>query len=73
MYSTKKSSNELFGISPLVTHTNERGLIRYSTGIFKTLDEANIRKAEARAQGAEDAYIAFYRDGVRISLEDAQD
>lgn len=72
VYSTKKTSSDLYGISPLVTHTNKRGLIRYSTGIFKTLKEASQRKLEARTQGAEDAYVAVYRDGVRISLEEAQ-
>lgn len=72
VYSTNKTSSDLFGIAPLVTHTNGRGLIRYSTGIFKTFEQANKRKSEARTQGAEDAYVAVYRDGVRISLEEAQ-
>jgi len=70
VYSSNKTSSDLFGISPLVTHTDDQGLIRYSTGVFKTLEEASKRKKEARAQGAEDAYVAVYRDGVRISLED---
>jgi hypothetical protein len=72
VFSSKKTSSDLHGISPLVTHINERGLIRYSTGIFKSFEQANERKAEARAQGAEDAYVAVYRDGVRISTEEAQ-
>ena len=71
VYSTEKTSRELYGIAPLVTHMSG-GLIRYSTGIFKTLGKATARKAEARAQGAADAYVAVYRDGVRISIEAAQ-
>lgn len=44
----------------------------YSVGNFETLEEAQKFRQELVAMGFNDAFVASYRDGKRIAIEDAQ-
>lgn len=41
----------------------------YSLGVFETLEEAQIFRNELAMMGFEDAFIASYRDGQRLKIE----
>lgn len=44
----------------------------YSLGNFETLEEAQKFRSELVSMGFDDAFVASYRDGKRIAIEDAQ-
>ncbi|GEM_PF-5116698 len=71
-FSKPLSENNPFNISPLVTH-NVSNLYKYSTGIFNSVDEANIRKEEVQGLGLTDAFIVAYIDGQRITIARANE
>jgi epidermal growth factor receptor substrate 15 len=64
---------ELKNIQPLVTKRLPNGQVRYSSGMFKSIDEARPKKAEAIQRGVTDAFITAYYKGERITLREAQD
>jgi hypothetical protein len=72
VYNRPATREQLHNIDPLVTRRLENGQIRYSTGIFRSLDEARPKKAEAVEKGVSDAFITAYYNGERISLQDAK-
>ncbi|MGZ4159056.1 MAG: SPOR domain-containing protein, partial [Bacteroidia bacterium] len=54
-------------------YNDENGLTIYSVGVFKTYDEAAQVKSEvAKEADINDAFIVAYKDGVKISVEDAK-
>ncbi len=60
-----------FNISPLVTkYVN--GLYKYTTGIYKSVQDADGRKNDVRAKGIPDAFVIAYYNGERVSLAQAQ-
>lgn len=72
VYNRPVSSEQLFHISPLVTKRLPNGQIRYSTGIFNTVEEARPKRSEAIEKGVSDAFITAYYQGNRISLQEAE-
>lgn len=72
VYNRPATKEQLHGIDPLVTRRLENGQIRYSTGTFRSLDEARPKKAEAVEKGVSDAFITAYYNGERISLQEAK-
>ena len=72
VYNRPATKEQLHDINPLVTRRLENGQIRYSTGTFRSVDEARPKKAEAVEKGVADAFITAYFNGERISLQEAK-
>ncbi len=72
VYGSMRTSDRLFGISPLIEERLANGNYRYMTGIYATLAEANAARDLIRENGIPDAYVVIYRNGQRISAHDAQ-
>jgi hypothetical protein len=66
------SAEVLYDLSPLMTVRLPNGQIRYSVGMFITVDEARVKKLEAIDRGAADAFVTAYFDGERITVAEAQ-
>ncbi|MFN5909785.1 MAG: hypothetical protein ACK45H_00485, partial [Bacteroidota bacterium] len=65
------SSATLFNLEPYMTIRLPNGQIRYSTGIYHSIEEARLRKQEAIDRGVKDAFITAYFNGERITINDA--
>lgn len=72
VYNRPATKEQLHDINPLVTRRLENGQIRYSTGTFRSVEEARPKKAEAVEKGVSDAFITAYFNGERISLQEAK-
>jgi hypothetical protein len=71
VYNKPASSKQLKNIDPLITKRLLNGQIRYSTGMFNTIDAAKVKKVDARKKGVKDAFITAYFKGERITLSQA--
>jgi hypothetical protein len=69
-YSKPIDANSVFNISPLVTKF-VGNLYKYSTGIYRSVDDAVVRKNEVNGLGLSDAFVTVYYNGERISIERA--
>ncbi len=69
-YSKPIDANSVFNISPLVTKF-VGNLYKYSTGIYRSVDDAVVRKNEVNRLGLTDAFVTVYYNGERISIERA--
>ena len=72
VYNKPVSADVLYNLSPLMTVRLPNGQIRYSVGMFISVDEARVKKQEALERGAADAFVTAYFDGERITVADAQ-
>lgn len=72
VYNKPVPSSQLKDISPLITKRLPNGQIRYSSGMFHSVDAARPKKADAVQRGITDAFITAYYKGERISLEEAK-
>lgn len=74
VYSKPVAPSALFNLSPLNTELiKTTRQIRYTTGKFKTIQEASVRKDEIRLIGVGDAFVAAYYNGERISVARARE
>ncbi len=71
VYNKPVSSATLFNLNPYMSLRLPNGQIRYSTGIFHSVEEARPRKGEAIEKGVKDAFITAYFNGERIPINDA--
>ena len=58
-------------MQPLISNRLPNGQIRYSSGMFATVDEARPKKQEAIDKGIKDAFITAYYKSQRITLAEA--
>ncbi len=65
------AAGALNGIEPLNTLRLPNGQIRYTTGMFNTVEEARPKKQDAIDRGIKDAFITAYYKGERIPIADA--
>lgn len=72
VYNKPVPATQIKNMEPLITKRLANGQIRYSAGIFQTVEAAQPKKREAIARGINDAYITAYYKGERISLEEAR-
>lgn len=61
----------LYGMKEILTFRLPNGQIRYSSGIFNSVNEAKPRRTEALNGGVEGAFITAYLNGERIPLWEA--
>ncbi|MCE2712825.1 MAG: hypothetical protein LW688_09830 [Cryomorphaceae bacterium] len=59
-------------MQPLISNRLPNGQIRYSSGMFASVDEARPKKQEAIDKGIKDAFITAYYKSQRITLAEAQ-
>jgi hypothetical protein len=72
VYNKPVPSSQLKDISPLITKRLPNGQIRYSSGMYHSVDAARPKKTDAVQRGITDAFITAYYKGERISLEEAK-
>jgi len=65
------AAGALYGIAPLNTLRLPNGQIRYTSGMFNTVEEARPKKQDAIDRGIKDAFITAYYKGERIQIADA--
>jgi tetratricopeptide (TPR) repeat protein len=73
VYSKDVEHSVLFNLKPLITKKTSENQFRYSTGTFKTLSEAKVRKGKIVNMGVTDAFVTAYYKGERISIEKAKE
>jgi hypothetical protein len=69
-YSKPIDATSVYNISPLVTKFIG-DLYKYSTGIYRNVDDALVRKNQVNALGMADAFVTVYYNGERITIERA--
>lgn len=72
VYSNPVTSADIYNITPLMQENLPNGLYRYTTGKFDNETVALNARDEARAIGVADAFVTAYRDGVRVTVDDAR-
>lgn len=71
-FSSPIKATDVYNISPLVTKF-VGNLYKYSTGIYRSVDDAIVRKNEVVALGNTDAFVTVYYNGERITVARAQE
>lgn len=72
VYNRPVPATQIKNMEPLITKRLANGQIRYSAGIFQSVEGALPKKKEAVARGINDAYVTAYYKGERISLDEAR-
>lgn len=65
------SRNVFDGVNDLIELQGDDGLTRYLTGSYRTIEKAASRKIDVLLDGFDGAFIVAYKNGKRISLQDA--
>ncbi|OIQ31371.1 MAG: hypothetical protein BM555_05275 [Crocinitomix sp. MedPE-SWsnd] len=73
VYSRDVPHSVLFNLDPLVTKKTTNEKFRYSTGTYKSIAEAVVRKDKIVAIGVTDAFVTAYYQGERITIAKAQE
>ncbi|NCP46639.1 MAG: SPOR domain-containing protein, partial [Flavobacteriales bacterium] len=73
VYSKEITAGQLNNLSPINSERTANGLIRYTSGIYKNLDEANAAKDRIRNIGISDAFVIAYHNGKKITVTQASD
>lgn len=66
------SEKHLHGMSDVVSLKLPDGQVRYSSGVFSSLDEAKPRRTQALNNGVRGAFITAYYQGKRITISEAK-
>jgi len=61
------------GFSPIKAEDAGNGITRYTAGLFKTFDVADIAKTEIRSIGYSDAFVVAFYNGKRININKAKE
>jgi len=72
VYNRPVAPGILKNMTPLLSKRLPNGQIRYSTGVYVSIQEAMPKRQEAIEKGISDAYITAYYQSERISLEEAE-
>jgi cell division protein FtsN len=70
-YHRKLSKSVFRDIGDLIEIRTEDGLYKYMTGSFTSFDAAAKHKVEMLLKGYQGAFITAYKDGKRVSLQEA--
>ena len=68
VYSKPVTASQLYNISPLNTERTSSGYIRYTTGMYSSVEEASRRKDQIVNTGISDAFVTAYYNGERITV-----
>lgn len=71
VYSRPVAAKSLHYINPVNSELTESKKIRYTSGMYTSMQEAVDKRSEARALGIADAFVTAYYNGQRISLSEA--
>jgi hypothetical protein len=71
VYSKPVNAGQLFNISPLNSEQTANGQIRYTSGMFPSVELAQTQKQYVVNAGVNDAFITAYYNGNRISVAQA--
>ena len=71
VYSKPVGIDELYRVNDVMAEVLDRGLVRYTSGKYNTIDQANSARDRAREAGIRDAFVTAYIDGQRVPLSDA--
>ena len=72
VFNLPPTAASVYYLDELMTERLPNGRIKYTTGIYKSFEEALVKKRNVIELGAQDAFITAYYKGTRINLEDAQ-
>lgn len=67
------AESEVKNMPELLTVRLPNGLIRYSSGMFDSVEEALPRRTEAQNRGISDAFVVAYYKGERITIARAKE
>ncbi len=73
VYSNPITADQLNNLTPLNSERTANGLIRYTSGIYKNINDANTAKNRAVNLGITDAFIIAYQNGSKISVAQANE
>lgn len=71
VYSRPTALDRLFNITPLNSELMDGGTIRYTSGTFSTVNDANSYRNKMVRLGVNDAFVIAYFNGKRIPIQDA--
>jgi hypothetical protein len=72
VFNNPVNANVVNVMQPLMSNRLPNGQIRYSSGMYATIDEARPKKQEAIDKGIKDAFITAYYKSQRITLAEAE-
>lgn len=68
----KNLFDKLSKIRPIETYVDEKGVTVYTTGNVKKMEDAVVLQKQVRQEGIKDAFVVAFKDGKRISLQEAK-
>ena len=71
VYSKPITAEQLNNVTPLNSERTANGLIRYTSGTYPSLSEANAAKERIRTLGITDAFVIAYANGNRVEVNEA--
>lgn len=71
VYSKPTSLDKIYNITPLNSELMDDGKIRYTSGVFGTMEGAIEYRKKMVGLGVNDAFVVSYFNGRRIPLDDA--
>jgi hypothetical protein len=71
VYSKPTALDRLFNITPLNSELMEEGKIRYTSGTFSTVNDANAYRNKMIRMGVPDSFVIAYFNGKRVPIQDA--
>lgn len=71
VYSKPITAEQLNNVTPLNSERTANGLIRYTSGVYPNLTDANAAKDRIKTLGITDAFVIAYANGNRVSVNEA--
>ncbi|MDD2386433.1 MAG: hypothetical protein PHP52_06580 [Bacteroidales bacterium] len=72
VYATQVVAERLYGLDPIMYHNYTGNLVRHTFGRYYDINTAINEQNKIRRLGITDAFVVAYRNGEKISLNDAR-